>query len=53
MGDISTNKHYSDDAVRGWREGERGEVNGRKKERAFMCKRLCCMDIVSSHFFLY
>ena len=20
MGDISTNKHYSDDAVRGWRE---------------------------------
>ena len=21
MGDISTNKHYSDDAVRGWREG--------------------------------
>ena len=54
MGDISTNKHYSDDAVRGWREGRRGmkegegwrgEINGRKRERAFMCKRLCCMDI--------
>ena len=50
MGDISTNKHYSDDAVRGWREGRRGmnegregrlrgEINGRKKKRAFMCKR--------------
>ena len=24
MGDISTNKHYSDDAVRGWRQGRRG-----------------------------
>ena len=44
MGDISTNKHYSDDAVRGWREGrremkegegERGEVNGRKKRACF------------------
>ena len=23
----------------------RGEINGRKKERAFMCKRLCCVDI--------
>ena len=45
MGDISTNKHYSDDAVRGWREGRRwsegrrgregrlrGEINGRKKK---------------------
>ena len=65
MGDTSTNKHYSDDAVRGWREGRRderrrgregrlrGEINGRKKERAFMCKRLCCVDIMlsSSHFF--
>ena len=33
MGDISTNKHYSDDAVRGGgREGEereRGETEGR------------------------
>ena len=32
MGDISTNKHYSDDAVRGWREGRRGregETEGR------------------------
>ena len=34
---ISTNKHYSDDAVRGWREGRRaregrlrGEINGEK-----------------------
>ena len=43
MGDFSTNKHYYDDAVRGWREGRkhegmrgregrlRGEINGRKK----------------------
>ena len=23
MGDISTNKHYSDDAVRWWRDGRR------------------------------
>ena len=39
MGDINTNKYYSDDAVRGWREGrrgvkegegERGEINGEK-----------------------
>ena len=58
MGDISTNKHYSDDAVRGWREGRRGmkerrgkrgdggeRLTGEKRERAFMCKRLCCMDI--------
>ena len=56
MGDFSTNKHYSDDAVRGWRERRRdegrrgregrlmGEINGRKRERAFMCKRLCCVD---------
>ena len=31
----------------------RGETNGRKKERAFMCKRLCCVGILlsSSHFF--
>ena len=53
MGDISTNKHYSDDAVRGWREGRRGmkegegregrlreSLTGEKRERAFMCKRL-------------
>ena len=34
-----------DEGRRG-REGRlRGEINGRKKERAFMCKRLCCMDI--------
>ena len=54
MGDFSTNKHYSDDAVRGWREGrrdegrrERGErLMGEKRERAFMCKRLCCVDII-------
>ena len=25
---ISTNKHYSDDAVRGWREGRRGMKEG-------------------------
>ena len=51
MGDISTNKHHSDDAVRGWREGRRGkerdegrrgregrlrgEINGRKKRACF------------------
>ena len=40
MGDISTNKHYSDDAVRGggregMKEGERGEINGRKKRACF------------------
>ena len=47
MGDFSTNKHYSDDAMRGWRErrrGEgrrgiegrlRGEINGRKKRACF------------------
>ena len=28
MGDISTNKHYSDDAVRGWREGRKGVTEG-------------------------
>ena len=28
MGDISTIKHYSDDAVRGWREGRRGMKEG-------------------------
>ena len=28
MGDISTNKHYSDDAVRGWREGRTGMKEG-------------------------
>ena len=28
MGDISTNKHYSDDAVRGWRERRRGMKEG-------------------------
>ena len=28
MGDISTNKHYSDDAVRGWSEGRRGMKEG-------------------------
>jgi len=32
MVDISTNKHYSDDAVRGWREGRRG-MKERKGER--------------------
>ena len=66
MGDISTNKHCSDDAVRGWREGRRGmkegegdwgeRLTGEKRKRAFMCKRLCCMDgymLSSSHFFLY
>ena len=44
MGDFSTNKHYSDDAVRGWRErrrdeGRRGrlrtEINGRKNRACF------------------
>ena len=47
MGDISTNKHYSDDAVRvergkesdegrRGREGRlRGEINGRKKRACF------------------
>ena len=45
MGDISTNKHYSDDAVRGWKERDegrsgregrlRGEINGRKKRAYF------------------
>ena len=47
MGDFSTNKHYSDYAVRGWREGRRdegrrgregrlrGEINGRKKRACF------------------
>ena len=42
-----------DEGRRG-REGRlRGEINGRKKERAFMCKRLCCVGIMlsSSHFF--
>ena len=36
------------------REGRlRGETNRRKKERAFMCKRFCCVGILlsSSHFF--
>ena len=28
MGDISTNKHYSDDAVRGWRGGRREMKEG-------------------------
>ena len=28
MGDISTNKHYSDDGVRGWREGRKGVKKG-------------------------
>ena len=28
MGDISTNKQYSDDAVRGWGEGRRGMKEG-------------------------
>ena len=28
MGDISTNKHYSDDAMRGWREERRGMKEG-------------------------
>ena len=28
MGDVSTNKHYSDDAVRGWMEGWRGMKEG-------------------------
>ena len=32
MGDISTNKHYSYDAVRGWREGRRG-MKEREGER--------------------
>ena len=31
MGDISTNKHYSDDAVRGG--GVEGGKEGRRKER--------------------
>ena len=31
MGDISTNKHYSDDAVRGWREGRREMKEGEGK----------------------
>ena len=61
MGDISTNKHYSDNAVEGGKERDegrregslRGDTNGREKERAFMCKRLCCVGILlsSSHFF--
>ena len=29
MGDFSTNKHYSDDAVSGWRGGERRD-DGRR-----------------------
>ena len=36
------------DEGRRWRGREgrlRGEIKGRKKERAFMCKRLCCVDI--------
>ena len=34
-----------DEGRRG-REGRlRGEVNGRKKERAFMCMKLCCIDV--------
>ena len=28
MGDISTNKLYSDDAVRRWKEGRRGMKEG-------------------------
>ena len=28
MGDISTNKHYPDDAVREWRDGRRGMKEG-------------------------
>ena len=28
MGDISTNKHYSDDGVKGWGEGKRGMKEG-------------------------
>ena len=60
MSDFSTNKHYSDDAVRGWREGrrdegrrERGEkLMGEKRERAFMCKKWCCVVIVTFLFVL-
>ena len=45
MGDINTNKHYSDDAVEGGKERDegrrgrqgrlRGEINGRKKRACF------------------
>ena len=56
MGDISTNKHYSNDAVRGWREGrrgmknerERGETEGRdqrEKKRACFYVRDCVVWI--------
>ena len=31
MGDSSINKHYSDDAVRGWREGMRGMKEGEEE----------------------
>ena len=34
MGDISTNKHYSDDAVSGWREGRRGMKEGEERGEA-------------------
>ena len=56
MGDFSTNKLYSDDAVRGWRERRRdegwrgregrlrGEINGRKK-RVLLCIRDCVVWI--------
>ena len=57
MGDISTNKHYSDDAVKGWREGRRGmkEEEGERgdwgerltgeKKSVLLCVRDCVVWI--------
>ena len=61
MGDISTNKHYSDNAVSGveggkerdegrrGREGRlRGETNGRKKS-VLLCVRDCVVWVYCCH----